>query len=197
MPWPFVYPDKFLEKPWRALQYGQRFNLPLIGGIIGQSWLQTGYTMCRCGPAGASEHLASNNAVEPTKREYPQRFVKAGLTSFPDGSVSYWVTVSLPKLLSRADSRLVLRDARPVITVILRPHGWNSVLKLLYEDVCWAKISDRGPTQLSRGVFVSVSVARVLVLGLAIAVILGLVRLGSMPNPELSPVSFLGYCLRP
>ena len=188
MPWPFSYPDKLPRKPWVRLKDGQRLNLPLIRGFIGKTWLQAGYTISRECAVGIDDNARFHGAIErETKSMYLKSFFsKVGATLLPDG-MSYWVTINLPKALSRGDSNLLQSGARPIVTVSLKPRGWNSILTLRYEDIYWVEVPDEGKVQLSSGVYVDISIMRVLVTGVALYGAYRLVALTNLPNPLLQP----------
>ena len=190
MPWPFSYPPKF-PKPWVALNDGERKNFPLIGGSLGRAWIQAGYTISKGNSIGGDHDLFG--AKKDGKSAYLKMlFVKLGVTQHADG-MSYWESISLPKFLSQAPTE-IRGNARPVLTFSLKPQGplgWDSVLTIRYEDVYWVEIPDTGKVQASSGVFLDLSIQRILVTSGAIAMaaygLYHLIVLGSAPNPNLPP----------
>jgi len=188
MPWPFQYPHRLPPQPWAALKDGERLDLPLIGGWVGQALFQAGYTISHGSSIGANDHRFIGASRTGNSAYIKLGPFKLGLTRQPDG-VDWWASISLPRFLRRTPKGFQ-GSARPTLTFTLKPRGrwgWNSVLNIRYEDAYRFQVPDVGSVQGTSGVFVDISIQRVLVTAGAAYGLYRLFMLAGAPNPTLLP----------
>ncbi len=188
MPWPFKYPHRLPPKPWVALKDGERFNLPLVGGWVGQALFQAGYTISHSSSIGANDYRFIGASRTGNSAYIKLGPFKLGLTRQPDG-VDWWESISLPRFL-RHTPKGFQGSAQPTLTFTLKPRGrwgWNSVLNIRYEDAYRFQVPDVGSVQGTSGVFVDISIQRVLVTAAAAYGLYQLFLLAGAPNPSLLP----------
>jgi len=161
MPWPFQYPHRLPPQPWAALKDGERLDLPLIGGWVGQGLLQAGYTLSKGVQLGGSSQkfLAAEFHGHGV-------YVKLGGLALgahwgADG-VRIWEKFSLPMFPSRVPDGFVGK-ATPTLTADLKiqgPLGWNTTYTVRYEDAYTVEAPHTGQVSGTSGAFVSIAPVR-------------------------------------
>jgi len=192
MPWPLPYPSWLPPKPWLTLEDKERKNFPLISGWVGEALFQAGYTVSKGKSIGANDDRLFGFRKGKNTWYYKSLFAKIGVTGRPDG-IEIWESFDLPKFMSRKAS-FIEGSARPVLTVSLKPRGplgWNSVLIIRYEDVWTVKVPDMGKVNGSSGVYMAISIQKVLVTAaVAVAVVAG--ARAAMPHLKVGMDKIVG-----